>query len=194
MDDWKSVIQQHFADSIDTKRQTADTCADAIADAAILIAAALRSDGKVLLCGNGGSAADSQHIATELIVRLSASRERRSLPAIALTTDTSTLTAVVNDYGVERMFARQVEGLGRTGDILVAISTSGNSPNVVAAIRTAAAANLKTIGLLGGDGGACRDLVDVAIVVPHTRTDRIQETHITIGHILCDLTERMLFD
>jgi len=194
VEDWHRIIQQHFTESIDIKRQTADVCADAIAAAADLIAGALKADGKVLFCGNGGSAADSQHLATELIIRLSASRDRRSLPAIALTTDTSALTAAANDYGVERMFARQVEGLGRKGDVLVAISTSGNSPNVVEAIRTAAEANLKTIGLLGGDGGACRDLVDVAIVVPHTRTDRIQETHITIGHILCDVAERMLFD
>jgi D-sedoheptulose 7-phosphate isomerase len=147
----------------------------------------LRQGGKILLCGNGGSAADAQHLATECMVRLEA--ERAPLPAIALTTDTSLLTAAGNDHGFETIFARQVAGLGRPGDVLLAISTSGNSPNVVRAVEEAHRRGLHTLGLLGKDGGRLKEMVHIALVVPSFSTQRIQEVHITLGHILCGALE-----
>ena len=150
----------------------------------------MQQGGKLLICGNGGSAADAQHLATECMVRLEA--ERAPLPAIALTTDTSLLTAAGNDYGFETIFARQVAGLGRPGDVLLAISTSGNSPNVVCAVEEAHRRGLRTLGLLGRDGGRLKDMVHIALVVPSSNTQRIQEVHITIGHILCGTMERRM--
>jgi D-sedoheptulose 7-phosphate isomerase len=150
----------------------------------------MQQGGKLLICGNGGSAADAQHLATECMVRLEA--ERTPLPAIALTTDTSLLTAAGNDYGFETIFARQVAGLGRPGDVLMAISTSGNSPNVVRAVEEAHRRGLHTLGLLGRDGGRLKDMVHIALVVPSSNTQRIQEVHITIGHILCGTLERRI--
>jgi D-sedoheptulose 7-phosphate isomerase len=150
----------------------------------------MQQGGKLLICGNGGSAADAQHLATECMVRLEA--ERAPLPAIALTTDTSLLTAAGNDYGFETIFARQVAGLGRPGDVLLAISTSGHSPNVVRAVEEAHRRGLHTLGLLGKDGGRLKDIVHVALVVPSSNTQRIQEVHITIGHILCGTLERRI--
>ncbi len=150
----------------------------------------MQQGGKLLICGNGGSAADAQHLATECMVRLEA--ERAPLPAIALTTDTSLLTAAGNDYGFETIFARQVAGLGRPGDVLLAISTSGNSPNVVRAVEEAHRRGLRTLGLLGRDGGRLKDMVHIALVVPSSNTQRIQEVHITIGHILCGTLERRI--
>jgi D-sedoheptulose 7-phosphate isomerase len=147
----------------------------------------LARGGKLLLIGNGGSAADAQHIATELVVRFE--KERAALPAIALTTDTSALTAAANDYGAERMFSRQVEALGRPGDLLIALSTSGNSPNVTAALKAARALGVQTALLTGRDGGAALPLADCAVVVPSDVTARIQEMHILIGHILCAAIE-----
>lgn len=158
--------------------------------AAALITAALAADHKLLLCGNGGSAADSQHIAAELTGRFIG--ERRALPAIALTTDTSALTCIGNDYGFDEVFARQLAGLGRPGDCLLAISTSGNSRNVVRAVETARAAGIHTIGLLGRDGGQLLPLCEVAIVVPSATTARIQEAHIFVGHVLCGMIEHGL--
>src|SRR6185312_10813016 len=149
------------------------------------IAASLSSGCKLLLCGNGGSAADCQHIAAELTGRFVA--DRRPLSAIALSTDTSALTSIANDYGFEEVFSRQVAGLGRTGDCLLAISTSGNSRNVIRAVETARAAGVQTIGLLGRDGGKLRPLCDVAIVVSSETTARIQEAHIFLGHVLCEM-------
>lgn len=148
-----------------------------------LLVERLQAGRKILLCGNGGSAADAQHIAAELVCRFEANR--RGLPALALTTDTSALTAIGNDLGFERLFARQVEALGRSGDVLVGISTSGNSGNVIQAVHTARDMGLISIGLLGGQGGALATLVDHALVVPSPRTARIQECHILIGHIWC---------
>ncbi len=148
---------------------------------------ALAAGGKIMLCGNGGSAADSQHIATELTIRFE--RDRRALPAIALTTDTSALTAAANDLGAERMFSRQVEALARPGDVLIALSTSGTSPNILAAMQAARAAGAKTVLFGGRDGGPARALADVALIVPADRTARIQEVHILIGHILCGALE-----
>jgi len=150
----------------------------------------MQQGGKLLICGNGGSAADAQHLATECMVRLEA--ERTPLPAIALTTDTSLLTAAGNDYGFETIFARQVAGLGRPRDVLMAISTSGNSSNVVCAVEEAHRRGLHTLGLLGRDGGRLKDMVHIALVVPSSNTQRIQEVHITIGHILCGTLERRI--
>ncbi|MFO7654758.1 MAG: SIS domain-containing protein [Candidatus Krumholzibacteriia bacterium] len=152
------------------------------------VLAAWRAGGKLLVCGNGGSAADSQHIAAELVGRYLV--DRPALAAVALTTDTSTLTAVANDCGYDRVFARQVEALGRSGDVLLVISTSGNSGNCVEAAAAARRRGLRTHALLGGDGGRLRSLVDGAFVAPSAHTPRIQEVHITAAHLVCDLLER----
>jgi D-sedoheptulose 7-phosphate isomerase len=155
-------------------------------------AALLGTGGKLMLCGNGGSAADAQHLAAELLIRLRGEVERGGLPALALATDTSSLTACGNDYDFERYYARMVGTLGRAGDGLIAITTSGRSPNVVAALRAARAKGIVTIGLLGGDGGAARALCDLALVVPSRETGRIQEAHIAIGHAVMELIEDRL--
>jgi D-sedoheptulose 7-phosphate isomerase len=152
-----------------------------------LMSTALRSGGKILWCGNGGSAADAQHLAAELVGRFR--RERRSLPSIALTTDTSILTAVANDYGYENVFARQVQALGRPGDVLVGLSTSGNSKNVICAANTAKAEGLFTIAFTGQGGGRMAELADHLFAVSSSDTARIQETHILAGHMLCDWIE-----
>jgi D-sedoheptulose 7-phosphate isomerase len=164
--------------------------ASVIQEAARLVAAALSEGGKLMLCGNGGSAADSQHIAAELSGRFV--KDRRPLAAVALSTDTSALTCIANDYSFDEVFSRQVMGLGRRGDCLLAISTSGNSRNVMRAADAARAAGICVIGLLGRDGGALRTLCDVAIVVPSATTARIQEAHIFIGHTLCAMIEEAL--
>lgn len=159
--------------------------------AAQTLTGALRSGGKILVCGNGGSAADAQHFAAELIGRFE--KERESLPAIALTTDTSILTALGNDYGFDSVFERQIKGLGRTGDVLIGISTSGNSPNVVRAVARAKESGLTTIGLLGNDGGKIAPLADIPVIVPHWVTARIQEAHIFILHYWAAAIEGELF-
>jgi len=158
--------------------------------AAGLMQATLSGGGKLMLCGNGGSAADSQHIAAELAGRFA--KDRRPLAAVALSTDTSALTCIANDYGFDEVFSRQVTGLGRRGDCLLAISTSGNSRNVLRAAEAARDADIRVIGLLGRDGGALRALCDVPIVVPSSTTARIQEAHIFIGHTLCAMVEEAL--
>ncbi len=167
-----------------------DALAGEVERAGVLMAGTLAAGGKLLVCGNGGSAADSQHIAAELTGRFV--RDRRPLAALALTTDTSALTSVANDYSFEEVFARQVTALGRRADCLLAISTSGHSRNVVRAVEAARAAGLHVIGLLGRDGGALRALCDVPIVVPSDSTARIQEAHEFIGHTLCGLIESAL--
>lgn len=172
-------IDQHAA----AVQRLREELTPAISEAAAAIVRCLKSGGKLLLCGNGGSAADAQHIAAEFVGRYIA--ERRALPAIALTTDTSTLTAIANDYGYDQVFSRQVQALGRRGDILVAITTSGCSPNVLAAVHEARTLGLFCIGLLGRNGGKLRDVVDLPLVVPATDTARIQECHGLIGHLLC---------
>jgi len=149
-----------------------------------LIFNSMKNSGTLFLAGNGGSAADAQHIAAEFTGRFL--KERKSLPAIALTTDTSALTAIGNDYGFNRIFSRQLEGLGKPGDVLFVISTSGNSVNLIEATNQAADMGIKTIGLLGKDGGKLKDMVDLAIIVPSDITARIQEMHILIGHIICE--------
>jgi D-sedoheptulose 7-phosphate isomerase len=156
-----------------------------------LIVATYQNGGKVLIAGNGGSAADAQHIAAELVSRFSF--ERPALPAMALTTDTSILTAISNDYGYESLFSRQLEASGRPGDVFIAISTSGNSPNIVRALETAAGIGLISVGLTGATGGKMADLCRYCLNIPSTDTPRIQEGHITIGHILCASTEQALF-
>jgi D-sedoheptulose 7-phosphate isomerase len=148
----------------------------------------LQRGGCIFWLGNGGSAADSQHLAAELVGRFE--RNRRGLPSVALTTDTSALTAIGNDYGFERIFARQVEALCRPGDLVIGISTSGNSPNVLAALQSARDIGAGTIGLSGSDGGRLKELSDLCLVAPSDNTARIQETHILVGHILCDIAER----
>jgi phosphoheptose isomerase len=163
-----------------------------VTEAAAAIIESLRQDGQLFTFGNGGSAADAQHVASELVGRFL--RERRSLPAVALTTDGSILTSVANDYSFERVFARQLEALGRSGDVALGISTSGTSPNVVAAFETARARGLRTIALTGRDGGAIGRLVDIHINVPSDSTPRVQEVHRTLLHVICDLVERAFVD
>ena len=170
--------------------QTLEALNEPIERAGALIANALGAGRKLLLCGNGGSAADSQHIAAELTGRFI--QDRRPLAALALTTDTSALTCIANDYSFEDVFARQVAGLGAPGDCLIGISTSGQSRNVIKAVEVARGVGMPVIGLLGRDGGALRTLCDVAIVVPSPTTARIQEAHILIGHTLCGLIETTL--
>src|SRR5205814_6876888 len=161
-----------------------------IFEAALLITRCLRNGGKVLFFGNGGSAADAQHLAAEFVGRFV--RERAGLPAIALTTDSSILTAVGNDYGFDRVFARQLEALGRAGDVAIGISTSGNSPNVLEGIKAAKRERLTTIGLSGKDGGMLAKEADLTITISSSSTARIQECHIAVGHLLCELTEEAL--
>jgi D-sedoheptulose 7-phosphate isomerase len=165
--------------------------APAIAGLATMIADALGSGSKLLVMGNGGSAADSQHFVAEIVGRFK--MERRALPAVALSTDTSILTAVGNDYGFDAVFSRQVEALASPGDVVVGLSTSGNSPNVFKALIAARERGCRTVGLLGKDGGSIKEVCDLALVVPTMDTPRIQEGHITIIHIVCDLMEKKLF-
>lgn len=155
-----------------------------------LMVQALQQGHKVLLCGNGGSAADAQHIAAELVGRFVTDRE--GLPAIAMTTDTSILTAVSNDYGFNHIFERQTAALGTKGDILIGLSTSGNSPNVEYALQKARSMGITTVGFLGRDGGKCKDLCDYSFIIPHPESARIQEVHITIGHILCGIVDNKI--
>lgn len=189
--DGAARVRAILEESARVKRALAEQSAEAIARAAALVADSLRQGGKVLFFGNGGSAADAQHLAGEFCGRLS--RERPALPAIALTANTSDLTALGNDYGFERVFARLVEAHGRAGDVAVAISTSGNSPNVLAAVDAARAAGLRTIAFTGRGGGKLAARVDLALVVPSDDTQRIQESHIAIGHALVELVDDALF-
>lgn len=184
-----ALLRSGLEEHLDVFRRL-DALAPTIQEAAGLVAATLSSGGKLLLCGNGGSASDSQHIAAELTGRFL--RDRRPLAAVALSTDTSALTSIANDYGFDDVFSRQLMGLGRRGDCLLAISTSGNSRNVLRAAEAARTAGIHVVGLLGRDGGPLRTLCDIAIVVPSTTTARIQEAHIFIGHTLCAMVEEAL--
>jgi phosphoheptose isomerase len=181
------IVRASLSDGIRVRAQLLSDHAPAIVAAAELMRDAVLGGKKVLLCGNGGSAADAQHIAAELVGRFVV--ERKPLPAIALTTDTSALTAIGNDYGYEHVFARQVEALGNPGDVLVAITTSGTSKNVVAAVTTARELGMKIIGLTGVKGAAFVATCDAGVAVPSTNTARIQENHITIGHLLCEVLD-----
>ncbi len=167
-----------------------DQCSQAIEDCCEILYQSFESGNKVLLCGNGGSAADSQHIAAEFVGRFET--ERRALPAISLSTDTSALTALSNDYGFERIFSRQVEALAVAGDCLIAISTSGNSPNVIAAVMAARNRGCKVIGMTGAKGKKLASLSDACIIVPSERTARVQEAHITIAHIWCEMIDKLV--
>lgn len=186
-------IVDSLRESAEIKQRIADQLVKQIADAIQIVGDALKSGKKILLCGNGGSAADAQHLATEFVIRLNPAIKRPGLPALALTTDTSTLTAGANDIGYDNVFARSVEALGTEGDVLIGISTSGRSESVNKAFQAARTKKLKTIGFLGKDGGAARGLVDIAIIVPSNDTQRIQEGHITIGHIIFQQAEQELF-
>jgi D-sedoheptulose 7-phosphate isomerase len=186
-------IRAHFTASAELKLAAAGPMAPLIARAAELMTTALLADARILACGNGGSAADAQHFAAELVGRFE--RERPGLQAISLTTDTSLLTAVANDYAFEQIFAKQVRALGRRGDVLLAISTSGNSPNVIEAIAAAHEHEMRIVALTGKGGGRIGELLnegDVHLCVPHTRTARIQEVHLTTLHCLCDAIDQTL--
>lgn len=184
-------ISAIVADSLETKRRFFEVHADEVQRAAEMIAAAFTAGGRLLLFGNGGSAADAQHIAGELVNRFLL--KRRALPAIALTTDGGVLTCIANDTGFENVFARQIEALGAKGDVCLAISTSGTSPNIVAACEQAREQGIGVIGLLGRDGGSVKSLCDLALIVESDDTQRIQEAHNLIGHILCELIEAEIF-
>jgi D-sedoheptulose 7-phosphate isomerase len=185
--DVSAFFKSEFAEHRQVTASTDAALADAFAGVLAACAASLRAGGKVLFIGNGGSAADAQHLATELTVRYK--RDRAPIAAIALTTDTSTLTAAGNDFGFDQIFARQVAALGRPGDVLIALSTSGNSPNVLAALRQAKAMGMITIGFSGRTGGDMSMLLDHALLVPSETTARIQEMHILLGHMLCGALE-----
>lgn len=172
---------------------TIDECREQMAQAIAIVLECYRNGGKVLFCGNGGSAADCQHLATELMIRLSHDIDRPALAAISICTDPSNMTAGGNDIGFENVFARNVEGLGRPGDVLVGISTSGRSENVRRAVAKAHETGMKTICLLGGSGGNLKEECTVPIIVPSENVQRIQETHITLGHIICESVEQELY-
>jgi len=191
--DAKKFIIDSLNESSETKLKIKDMLADELISAVNLLVASYKDGKKLLLCGNGGSAADCQHIATEFMIRLSHNIQRPALPAIALTTDSSNLTAGGNDIGFENVFARNVDGLGNKGDVLLAISTSGNSQNIIKAVEAAHQKEIKVIGFLGGSGGKLKSLVDLPIVIPSSNTQRIQEGHITIAHIICELVEHKLY-
>lgn len=188
-----SIARSHLTESARVKHEAAERCLESIRTAAELIADTFAAGGKLLLCGNGGSAADCQHMAAEFVSRLNKDFERPGLPAIALTTDTSFLTAFVNDYGVDNLFSRQVQALGKSGDALIGITTSGKSPNVILALGIARTMNMQTI-LLTGCNAKPAVQPDVLIAVPSENTQYIQETHLAIEHILCEIVERTLFD
>lgn len=186
-------IRGHFADSAQTKLAAVDAMAAPIAAAVEVMVASLRADGKIMACGNGGSAGDSQHFSAELLNRFE--RERRPLAAIALSTDTSTLTSIANDYSYQEVFSKQVYALGRKGDVLLTISTSGNSPNVMEAMKVAKEKGIRIVALTGKGGGKMATLLgpdDIHLCVPANRTARIQEVHLLVIHCLCDGIDQTL--
>jgi len=188
----KANIANQISAGIEAKKNLlAEPYLDLIAKIAETIIIAYKQGNKVLLCGNGGSASDAQHIEGELVGRFK--KERRALPAIALTANTSTITAIGNDYGYNDIFRRGIEAHGKSGDVLIAISASGNSQNVVLAAEQAKNQRITVVALLGGTGGKLKELADIALVVPSNDTPRIQECHILLGHILCDLIEKGVF-
>lgn len=189
----KKFINDSLKESSEIKLKVLECCFDDIIKAADMILDAVKNGHKMMLCGNGGSAADSQHLATEFMIRLSHDINRKAIPAIALSTDSSNLTAGGNDIGFENIFARNIEGIGKEGDVLIGISTSGNSKNIIKAVQISKSMGIKTICLLGSGGGKLKDECDLPVIVPSDNVQRIQESHITIGHILCEITERELY-
>jgi len=185
-------VRELLRRSIALKERLIADHAGRVIEIAELCATAIAGGNKLMLCGNGGSAADAQHLAAELLIRLRSNVDRPGLPALALATDSSSLTACGNDYDFETYYARMAETLGQPGDVLIGITTSGRSPNIVRALQAARAKGLKTVGLLGGDGGAALPHCDLALVVPSSETGRIQEAHIAIGHAIIELIEDRL--
>jgi len=188
-----NLVQSQIEESIILKKKIKDELSEKIIEISEILAECIKNGGKILLCGNGGSAADAQHFAGELVVRLSSDYTRTAIPAIALSSDNFVLTACANDFGFEQVFSRQIEALGKPEDVLLCISTSGNSPNLIKAIEKAREKQMKTVGLLGKDGGRMAKLADFSLVVSSQKTQRIQEVHITICHILTSLIEKALF-
>lgn len=187
-----NYVRQLFARSVDVKQKVIESHCEVIVEVAKVCADSIAQGGKLLLCGNGGSAADAQHLAAELLVRLRPEVNRSGIAALPLSIDSSSLTACGNDYSYEVYFERMTRALGRKGDVLMAITTSGKSPNVLGALKAAREMGMKTVGFLGGTGGPALPLCDVAFVVPSTETGRIQESHITAGHAVMELVEDML--
>lgn len=188
-----SRVRELFEESVATKRRLLDGDGlNVLVAMAERMAAAVIGGGKIMLCGNGGSAADAQHVAAEFLIRLRSPVNREGIPAIALAMDSSTLTACANDYGYDTLFARMVETLGRPGDVLVGITTSGRSPNVIQALEVARKRGIAAFGLLGGNGGPAAPLCDLAFLAPSNDTARVQETHITAGHALAEMVEDLL--
>ena len=193
LDAARAESHRYLGSTADTLLRVREACLEDVVAAAAVLTDSLRSGGKLLICGNGGSAADAQHLATEFVSTLTVDNRRPSIPAVALTTDTSLLTAVANDFGVEHMFARQVESIGRDGDVLIAISTSGSSANVLRASETAAGTGMKVVGLTGASGGLLAARTDVCVRVPSTVTAHIQESHLAVEQLLALLVERELY-
>lgn len=188
----KQKILSAFQESINTKEQFARENVDAIVEVSRLIANAFSEGKKLIIFGNGGSATDASHISAEFVGRFS--RERPGLPSVALNTDMAVITSVANDYDYSEVFARQLKAIAQEGDVVIAISTSGNSPNVLKAVEAARKKKLKTIAFTGGKGGKLASRVNYAFLVPTDKTPRIQETHITLGHVLCQMVEEILFE
>ncbi len=186
------LIYSVLEESINIKKEFVEKNIENIISLAKKIAEAFSKDNKLLLCGNGGSAADAQHIAAEFVNRFIL--ERTPLPAIALTTDTSIITSIANDYSFEHVFSKQIKAIGRSGDIMLAISTSGNSENVIQAVNTAKDMGIYTAALTGGDGGRLAKIVDIPIIVASNSVPRVQEVHIMAGHIICQLVDHILFE
>ena len=191
MTDTQHLITSAFERSLETKRTLVDSQINELVEVVELVTETFKKGQKVLLCGNGGSAADAQHTAAEWVTRYKG--DRKALPAIALTVNTSDLTAIGNDYGFDDLFSRQVEAHGQSGDLLIAISTSGNSANVVKAVDTAKNNGLKTLGLTGQSGGKLKSLCDICLCVPSHETARVQEAHTTIMHAMCEHVDKVLF-
>lgn len=193
MFDKKEFIKESLKESSDVKLKVLNSCYDDIMKIGDVFVQCIKRGNKLLLCGNGGSAADCQHLATEFMIRLSHDVKRPAIGAIALTTDSSNITAGGNDIGFDNIFARNIEGIGNKGDILIGISTSGNSENIIRAIKKAKEKGMITIGLLGKTGGKMKNECDYSICIPSENVQRIQESHITVGHILCEITEREIY-
>lgn len=192
-EEWaRSLVHAALSESINTKQALRDQCGDVIVTIAQSCAKALADGHKILLCGNGGSAADAQHLAAEFLIRLTALSDRQPLPAMALATDVSTMTACGNDYGFDRLYERMVDAFANSGDVLIGITTSGNSENILRALKRAREKQVTTIGFLGGNGGLAREFCDVALQVPSQNTSRVQESHIAAGHIVVELVEQEL--